>query len=431
MSMEPDFDVIVVGAGVAGSVAAYQLAQAGLSVALIDRGESPGSKNLSGGVLYCRVLSEIFPDFLSTAPVERRIDRNRIVFLNGDSWVGLDYGDQRLYDGETAVTVLRAKLDAWLAEQAETVGTMILSGVRVDSLLIEDGRTVGVKAGEEELRSRVVIAADGANCFLARRAGLWPDPTTAQQAVGVKALIKLTPTQIEERFGVEGNHGVAYALVGDCTQGVGGGGFLYTNTDSVSVGLVMRLDDLVSSGRKTLEIFDHFLQHPYVDSLIREGEFVEYGCHLVNEGGTAMMGEIVHDGLVIIGDAAGLTLNTGLTVRGMDLAVGSARCAATAVVETITAGDTSAKGLQGYKTALRTSFVGQDMSTYAKAPHFLENPRLYGDYGQLIADVMYGIFNLDTTNRQHILGTARRALTTSRVGLFTLAKDGFAGVRAL
>jgi electron transfer flavoprotein-quinone oxidoreductase len=55
------FDVIIVGAGVAGSTAAYLLAKQGLEVVLIERGPYPGSKNLSGGVLYGRILEQIFP----------------------------------------------------------------------------------------------------------------------------------------------------------------------------------------------------------------------------------------------------------------------------------------------------------------------------------------------------------------------------------
>ena len=114
---EPDFEVIVIGAGIAGCVTAYQLARQGRSVLLIERGEAPGSKNLSGGVLYSRGIQEVFPEFLDEAPVERRITRNYVNFLNADSSVAIDYKDARLADPVNAVTVLRAKLDAWLAAE--------------------------------------------------------------------------------------------------------------------------------------------------------------------------------------------------------------------------------------------------------------------------------------------------------------------------
>jgi len=431
MAEDFDFDVVVIGAGVAGTVTTYLLAQQGLSVAMIERGEAPGSKNLSGGIMYCRAMCGVFPNFLTEAPVERRIDHNKVIFMNADSWAGLDYGDQRLYDAGTAVTVLRAHLDPWLAEQAENAGAMVMSGVKVDSLLKEGGQIVGVKAGDDELRARVVVAADGVNSFIARDAGLRSKPATDQQALGMKALFKLDRATIDDRFCVEGDHGVAYSLVGDCSMGVGGGGFVYTNKETISVGLVLRLDDLVKKGLNSTDIFDHMLAHPLVDSLVRGGELIEYGSHLVNEGGENMMGQIVHNGLVLVGDAAGLTLNTGLTVRGMDLATGSAIAAAKGIGEAIAADDVSATGLSAYKRALDASFVGQDMHTYSKAPHFLENDRMYGAYGQLIADVMHAVFNLDTTPRQHLLKTARGVLKGSDVKLSQLMKDGMEGVRAL
>ena len=134
---EPDFDVIVIGAGIAGCVTAYQLAQQGRSVLLIERGEAPGSKNLSGGVLYSRGMEQVFPDFLAEAPVERRITRNYINFLNADSSVAIDYKDARLAEPVNAVTVLRAKLDAWLAAKCEEAGVLIMPGVRVDRVLTE------------------------------------------------------------------------------------------------------------------------------------------------------------------------------------------------------------------------------------------------------------------------------------------------------
>ena len=429
---EPDFDVIVVGAGIAGCVTAILLARAGRQVVLIERGATAGSKNLSGGVLYCRVLKDVFPNLLTDAPVERRITRNVIQFLNADSAVAVDYADARLAEPTNAVTVLRAKLDAWLADQCEAEGVFVMTGVRVDALLTEDGRITGVRAGEDELHARVVVAADGVNSFLSKQAGLRPatDPLN-HLAVGIKGVMNLPEQVLADRFHLTGDEGVAYAIVGDCTQGIGGGGFLYTNRASISLGVVLRLDDLTRSGKAASDVYDHFVAHPFIAPLLEGGEQVEYGCHLVSEGGLHGMGEIVTDGMVVVGDAAGLTLNTGLTVRGMDLAAASGIAAAKAIDEAITASDTSKTGLEPYRRDLMDSFAGKDLQTYAKAPSFLERSRLYADYGPLLADILHEVFDQDLTPRKHLTTVAREAFRGSPVRTRDLLSDGLAGVRAL
>jgi electron transfer flavoprotein-quinone oxidoreductase len=432
---EPDFDVIVIGAGIAGCVTAYQLAGQGRSVLVIERGEAPGSKNLSGGVLYSRGIQQVFPGFLDEAPVERRITRNYVNFLNADSSVAIDYRDARLADPVNAVTVLRAKLDPWLAERCEEAGVVIMPGVRVDRVLTADGpagkRVVGVRAGDDELRAHVVVAADGVNSFMAKEVGLRKDDPLNHLAVGVKSVISLPRETIEARFNLTGDEGAAIAAVGDCTEGVGGGGFLYTNIDSVSVGIVVRLDDLTAKKKVVTGIFDHFVEHRFIAPYLEGGELLEYGCHLVAEGGLRMIGEIVMDGMVVVGDAAGLTLNTGLTVRGMDLAVGSAIAAAEAIGDALDRKDASKAGLAGYREKLFASYVGQDMKTYAKAPGFLEGERMYKQYGELFASVLYGAFNLDTQPRQHLLKVARKSLRQSPLKIRQLVRDGIAGARAL
>ncbi|QZN84335.1 FAD-dependent oxidoreductase [Cellulomonas sp. C5510] len=431
MTAEPDFDVVVVGAGIAGCVTAYRLAQAGRSVALVERGAVPGSKNLSGGVLYSRGLEEVFPDLLERAPIERRITRNYLQLLNAESAVGIDYQDRRLAEPVNAVTVLRARFDPWLAEQCEEAGADLLSGVRVDEVLREDGRVVGVRAGEDELRAHVVVAADGVNSFVARGAGLRGREPLHHLALGVKAVVALPEERLRERFHLTGDEGVAYAVVGDCTRGVGGGGFLYTNRASLSVGVVLRLDDLVAKREDSAAVFDHFLAHPFVAPLLEGGEVVEYGSHLVAEGGLAMLGEVVTDGMVVVGDAAGLTINTGLTVRGMDLAVASGVAAASAVGQALDTGDTSRDGLAGYRRELLDSTAGRDLQTYAKAPAFLERERMYHDYGALLGDVLHRVYDHDLTPRRHLLDVARAELRRSPVRVRDLVRDGLAGVRAL
>lgn len=437
MADEPDFDVVVVGAGPAGSVTAHRLATAGLSVVLVERGEAPGSKNLSGGVLYGRVLDEVFPGFATQAPVERRITRHVTTFFTPDSAVSLDYASQRLAEPVNAVTVLRAKFDPWLAERAEEAGAYLMPGVRVDALLTEPGggpgavRVVGVRAGDDELRARVVVAADGVNSFLARDAGLRPTEPLNHLAVGVKGVVRLPRSVIEDRFGLTNDEGAAHALVGDCTRGVGGGAFLYTNTESLSVGVVLRLDDLVASGHTAAGVFDHLVDHPGLAPYLRGGEMIEYGSHLVAEGGLAMLGTLATDGLVVVGDAAGLTINSGLTVRGMDLAIGSGIAAGDAIAEAVAAGDVTAAGLAGYRRRIDEGFVGRDLRTYARAPRFLERPRMYGAYGDLAADLFHDVFSLDTTPRRHLAAVARTALGRSGIGLRQVLSDGWAGVRAL
>jgi electron transfer flavoprotein-quinone oxidoreductase len=291
---------------------------------------------------------------------------------------------------------------------------------------------VGVRAGEDELRARVVIAADGVNSFLARQAGIRPTEPLEHLAVGVKSVIGLPREVLEDRFALTGDEGVAYAMVGDCTQGVAGGGFLYTNTASVSLGVVLRLDDLVASGLSSSQIHDHLLAHPTVAPLIAGGELLEYGCHLTIEGGPQMSRrDLTRPGLMVVGDAAGLTLNTGLTIRGMDLAAGSALAAATAADRALRSGDLSRRAMDVYRTELDASFVGADLATYARAPHFLENALLYRDAGPLAADVLHGVFDHDLTPRRHLVGATRAAVKSAPVSAGQLARLGLSALRSL
>jgi len=426
------FDAIVVGAGPAGSTAALKLAQAGLSVVLIERGESAGSKNLSGGVLYGRVLDDLIPGFVEEAPIERHITNHVTTFLTQEGWFGLDFKTCAFgappYNG---YTVLRAKFDRWLAEKAEEAGVMTITGIRVERLERDGERISGVKAGDDVLLADAVIAADGANSFLAQQAGLRGRIAPRHIAVGVKSLVGLPRETIEDRFHLTGGEGAACALVGEVTHGVAGGGFLYTNAESLSVGVVMRLDDLAKTGRESAQIAEDFLHHPLIAPLVKGGKLLEYGAHLVPEGGLEMMPRPGMPGMLVAGDAAGLTINNALVVRGMDLAIGSGIAAAEAVLAAKEKGDFAAGMVSDYTRRLEDSFVMKDMRTYARAPGFLETERLYTTYPTFVVDLMTRIFASTGAPKEHILSTAMQSMKASKLSLLSLAADGLKGARAL
>jgi electron transfer flavoprotein-quinone oxidoreductase len=429
---EEKFDVIVVGAGPAGSTAALKLAQEGCSVALIERGETPGAKNLSGGVLYGRCLENLLPGFTAQAPIERYVTNHITTFLTADAWFGLDYKTSVFgappYNG---YTVLRAKFDRWLAEKAEEAGVMLVSGIRVDSLARTGERISGVVAGKDTLLADMVIAADGANSFLAQQAGLRGRIQPKHIALGVKSLVSLPRATIEDRFHLSSEEGTAYAWVGEVTKGVAGGGFLYTNLESLSVGVVMRLDDLKKSRQEAAQVADDFLHHPLIAPLVRGGELIEYGAHLVPEGGLEMMPQLGMPGMLVVGDAAGFTLNTALMVRGMDLAIGSGLAAAQAALKAIASRDFGDGMINTYTDLLEKSFVMKDMRTYARMPAFLETDRLYKQYPAFVTELMRRIFLTDGTPKEHVFVSAMQALKSSGMSLWTLAADCWKGLRAL
>ncbi|MGI6226301.1 MAG: FAD-dependent oxidoreductase [Peptococcales bacterium] len=424
------FDCIIVGAGPSGSIAGFILAQAGLEVLIIERGNFPGSKNMTGGRLYSHSLEKIIPGFSQEAPLERKVVKETVTMLTGDSAVSLDFQSQLL--GENAkdsYSVLRADFDQWLANKAEEAGAILAPGVRVDDLLIKDGKICGVIAGEDEMEADVVILADGVNSLLAQKAGLKKELTPSQVAVGVKEVIELPAQVIEDRFNLNPGEGAARLFVGDCTQGKIGGGFLYTNKNSISLGLVLTLSDLGSEGLTVPELLESFKEHPAVKPLIKNGKLVEYSAHLVPEGGLNMVPELYADGVLVAGDAAGLVINAGYTVRGMDLAIASGEAAAQAVLAAKEKGNFSKATLAQYKSLLDNSFVMRDLKKYQDFPEFMENKRIFNQYPKLAVDIIKDMYIIDGSPLMPLRKTAINHV--KKVGLMNLVKDAWKGGKIL
>jgi electron transfer flavoprotein-quinone oxidoreductase len=428
---EDTFDALIVGAGIAGCVAGYLLAREGLEVLIIERGNSAGSKNMTGGRLYAHSLEKVMPGFAAEAPVERRVTREKVSFVTGDSAVTMDYQTGASpAPGQTSYTVLRSTFDKWLMEKAEEAGAQLIPGIRVDELLVRDGKVVGVKAGDEELEAKVVILADGVNSLLGEKLGLVKPVSPHAVAVGAKELIELPRDVLEARFNLTGDDGLAWLFAGSPSSGRMGGGFLYTNKNTVSLGVVCGLEGIGSSDKSVPQMLEDFKEHPVVKPLIKDGKLIEYSGHVVPEGGLGMLPKLADDGVMLVGDAAGLCLNVGYTIRGMDMAVASAEAAALTVLEARKTGDYSEAGLAGYRRRLEEGFVLKDMNLYKRLPAFLEgNPRLFTQYPELVAGIMRDLFVIDGEPQRPLF-----KMLLSRcgeVGFLNLAKDGFKGVRAL
>lgn len=414
----------------AGATAGYVLAQAGLEVVVIERGNYAGSKNMTGGRLYGHSLEKIIPNFAVEAPVERKVTKEKVSFLTGDGAVTLDFYAGALGDPQNAsYTVLRGVFDQWLAGKAEEAGAVLAAGVRVDELLVQDGKVVGVKASEDVLEADVVILADGVNSLLAQQVGLRQELHPHQVAVGVKEVIELPEQVIADRFNLSGDEGLSWLFAGACTGGIMGGGFLYTNKSSLSLGLVCTLSDMGRAQKTLPEMLEDFKQHPVIRPLIKGGKLIEYSGHLVPEAGINMMPKLFSDGVVVVGDAAGFVINTGYMVRGMDLAVASAEAAAKAVIQAKEKGDFSAQSLSVYQQLLEQSFVLQDLRLYKKAPEFMNNPRIFNDYPAMAVSLMTDLFKVDGSPNKSLLAKVNQSI--KRVGLATLLKDGLKGVRAI
>lgn len=426
------FDVVVVGAGLAGSAAAYEAARAGRQVLLVERGPRPGTKTVSGGLLYTHALSAMFPEFWKEepAPVERAITRNVLSLLTPSRAASLDFYDAAFGAPPfNAFSVLRSRLDPWLAGKAEAAGAVPVYGAKVDGLLREGGRVVGIRSGGDELRADVVIDAEGVNAWTSRQAGQQPEADPGTVGVGVKQVIGLPPGEVERRFQLKGLEGAQITTVG-FPPGIEGGAFLYTNRDSLSLGLILNMKSLVDRDVRMYEVLEEFKQHPWIQRFLDGGTLLEYSGCFVSEGGLPQIPTLMGPGYLLAGSAAGLFLNTGFTLRGMDFALESGRIAGQVAAEAVRAQDTSLATLSRYADRLRQSFVLRHLTTYRHYARVFENPRLYSLYPEMLTTLLHRAFFVDGNDREH-LNALLRASYRGQVSLWTLGRDLWKAMRTL
>ena len=407
--MQPEYDVIVVGAGPAGSAAALSLARKGVNVLMLEKARVPGERSMTGGVLYGDFpdgwgLISLVPDFEGAAPLERRILSHEVVVLDAPDYVR---GESRFYkldkttlparlglfqmsfDTGHDYSVLRRPFDRWFADLAVQMGAMLSTDSAAEGLIREGDSVVGVRTNREELRASLVIDASGVTSNLVAEAGLRERLTPRQLYHGIKRVYKLDADAIEKRFRVKPGEGRAVFFLGDFMHEIGGGAFVYTNRDTLSVGLVVSMDSLIrrttehfNEVGKLLDVLDEFEAHPMVAELLEGAEAQEYSAHNIPKGHKAILKRPYADGFLVAGDALGSFVKIGPMIDGMRRAVTSGMMAAAAYLEARGSGSYRARNLSRYKELLtpiyedvgrsgRDSFISESSFTYHMLPRLL------------------------------------------------------------
>lgn len=425
--MTSKFDVIVVGAGPAGSAAALTAAKNGANVLMLERGLYPGAKNLSGAGLYdTEMIERVFPGFYSEAPIERYVVRKMLGFITPDSLFSIAYQDDKKSEPPYAgYTVLRPQLDKYLAEKAVAAGVTLLTETLVTDVIEENGKVVGVICnGNEKISADVVIACDGVNSFIGKKLGMVKPFVPEQMSLGVKEVIRLPKSVLEDRFLLKGNEGIAYELVGSCSKDVNGGGFIYTNKDSISIGLVMQVEDLKNKGYKPYDMLEEFKRHPAIEPMIRGGVVQEYGGHLIPEGGYNHLAELSKGGIMLCGDAAGFVLVTGYLLLGINFAIESGALAGEVAAKAVKNGDTSAAAMKSYDTALKECGMLDTFKHFRKAPeNAVNNANLQNVYPEFICTLLHNLYDVGNKPIPKVMKVATKALKDEDLKIGSLVKD--------
>ncbi|KML46289.1 MULTISPECIES: FAD-dependent oxidoreductase [Bacillaceae] len=430
--MSEKFDVIVVGAGPAGTSCAYTCAKNGLKVLQIERGEYPGSKNVMGGVLYRKQMEEIIPEFWKEAPLERPVIEQRFWMMDKESAVsfgykGLEWGKEPYNN----FTVLRAPFDQWFAKKGVEQGVLLINETVVLECLTENGKVVGVRTDrpDGDIYADVVVLADGVNSLLAKQLGYHKEFRPDEVALTVMEVINLSKDKINDRFNLEDNQGCTIEIFGDSTKGNLGTAFIYTNKDSINIGVGTTLSSMIKAKLKPYDLLDYLKTHPMVRPLIEGGESAEYLAHLIPEGGYHSVPKVAGNGVLLAGDAAQLV--NAIHREGSNMAMASGTMAAETIIAAKERGDFSETSLNQYREKLYQSFIIKDLEKYKDAAHTFEHyPQYFKEYVPMLNRAANKFFTVDGTPKKEKQKEIMKSFTSER-GTIRVLQDMYRAWKAV
>lgn len=403
--MNEKFDAIVVGAGPSGNAAAYTMAKAGLKVLQLERGEYPGSKNVQGAILYSDALEKVIPDFRDDAPLERHIIEQRMWMLDETSYVGMQYRSEDFNEEKpNRYTIIRAQFDKWFSQRVREAGAIVLCETTVTDLIRDSrGKVIGVRTDriDGDLLADVVVLGEGVNGLVGQTAGLRAELKPNNVALAVKEMHFLPQEVVESRFNLKGDEGVVIEAMGTVSAGMSGLGFIYTNKESLSIGIGSLVSDFSETGATPYGMLEAFKNHPSVKPLLAGSEVKEYSAHLIPEGGYKAIPEVYGDGWVIVGDAGQFVNSVHREGSNMAMTTGLLAGLTIARLHRMRE-DFSRANLAAYKQALDESYVMKDLKKYKDIPSFIHrnSKTILGVYPRLLGQAAQNWFRVDGTDKR-------------------------------
>jgi len=274
------YDLIVIGAGPAGSTVARHAAKLGLKCLLLEKERIPRSK-LCGGGITPKVLSlldfNLPEEIIESAPMSARIHIGSKCFPFGSS-------------SPLVYMTSREKFDTLLAEKAAEAGAEVKDGTRVQNLIVRSS-LVEVQTPNDSFEAMMVVGCDGMTGPTARATGLYARWEPSEIAYGIESEIRVGEEAVRRFMGPEKYFDVYFGV------SPAGYGWVFPKNDHLTVGVGCRMSKL----RDGPTLFKSFLK--FIPEL--EGyEIPSPRAHLIPLGGAAQV-PVAAERVLLAGDSAG------------------------------------------------------------------------------------------------------------------------------
>jgi electron transfer flavoprotein-quinone oxidoreductase len=317
-----NYDVIVVGAGPGGTVAAKTAAKKGLKVLMLERARTPGEKNMSGSYLFRDLNTELWPGFLDQDFHKGHIRIGGITFI----WT---YDNDAKRYGITAqpggyairdmMCVYRPETDKWFAEQAVKAGVELKTALVTDVVWDkykegETQRVKGVVTDKGNFEAPAIIDASGLHSTIARKTGLthWG---TNKVMLAIKYIYKLDGELIRKRLqtyidtdGVETDWGAMPTMAGSEPEFFGTHCVGEPGRGLINVIVYGCLEEMVKSKTNIHQRMQWYIHQPPVNQLLEGAEFIYCNFHCLTSGDLVGYPPKAYlPGLMLVGDAGGFS----------------------------------------------------------------------------------------------------------------------------